>query len=537
MKKIIITALLCACQIWVFPQNKKPEMRALMYGKNQFYSVAPINSKIELLMSIDKSTKWVQCENSIENQPFTSYAFMEGCRQIKVIAFIPKKDIQNYRYSIIEDDTVQLAADAGPAAKLPANDGKAEIDLGNFDILNKKLRIEIYSLTEKSKVNTVVIYNKPIAPVQLLSASLVFTDLNNVEFATAELGDIGRFPIHSTQDKFSCIRLTIKPNELTFLHHVYIKNLSTGRIVFMANNWIYNGYGKYAHLQIDASYFTDPGDYQLIITPGALPAMESFISKYFPGKTKRINFTVLRQETIFERSATAGIGVLLLGIGTIIGLVIYFIKKRASKKLLKEQRLKNKAQLELSTVRSQLNPHFMFNALSGIQNLMNKNDVDQANRYLAKFARITRRVLDGKELTSLTDEKALLDDYLQMEQLRFGFNFEIVIDESLNAENIEIPAMLLQPFAENAVKHGIADMGKNGYIYITMNKDNHNILLGVRDNGKGFDKTRQNNGLGIQLIERKVALLNDIFPASLLSLNIQSACGATTVLFTLNNWL
>ena len=124
------------------------------------------------------------------------------------------------------------------------------------------------------------------------------------------------------------------------------------------------------------------------------------------------------------------------------------------------------AKLQLNSIRSQLNPHFLFNALSGIQNLINKNEIDNANKYLSKFARLTRNVLDDKELISLAQEKALLDDYLQMEQLRFGFNYEINAVENLDLNNIEIPSMLLQPFVENAIKHGIASKNNEGSVEI-----------------------------------------------------------------------
>ena len=101
---------------------------------------------------------------------------------------------------------------------------------------------------------------------------------------------------------------------------------------------------------------------------------------------------------------------------------------------------------------------------------MNKNETENANKYLSKFARLTRNVLDDKELISLSQEKTLLDDYLQMEQLRFGFKYEINTSANLDLENTEIPSMLLQPFVENAVKHGMAQKADNGKITIVFNK-------------------------------------------------------------------
>src|SRR5690606_26635686 len=125
-------------------------------------------------------------------------------------------------------------------------------------------------------------------------------------------------------------------------------------------------------------------------------------------------------------------------------------------------------------------------------NLMNKNEIDNANKYLSKFARLTRNVLDDKELISLSQEKTLLDDYLQMEQLRFGFTYEINHAGNLDLDNIEIPSMLLQPFVENAVKHGVAQNASDGKVIVTFIKQANDLVLTVTDNGSGFDTGKKN---------------------------------------------
>lgn len=194
-------------------------------------------------------------------------------------------------------------------------------------------------------------------------------------------------------------------------------------------------------------------------------------------------------------------------------------------------------QLQLAPVRSQLNPHFLFNALSGIQNLMNKNEIDNANKYLSKFARLTRNVLNNKELVSLAQEKTLLDDYLQMEQLRFGFKYEIKHDENLDLENIEIPSMLLQPFVENAVKHGIALKNTEGNIEITFSRNGNNLVFTVADNGKGFNAEKAYEGLGLSLSKNRIALLNSIYKETPFVLTINSGKEGTKISLTLTDWL
>ncbi|MNL29701.1 Sensor histidine kinase YehU [compost metagenome] len=195
------------------------------------------------------------------------------------------------------------------------------------------------------------------------------------------------------------------------------------------------------------------------------------------------------------------------------------------------------AKLQLNSIRSQLNPHFLFNALSGIQNLMNKNETDNANKYLSKFARLTRNVLDDKELISLSQEKTLLDDYLQMEQLRFGFKYEINQSENLDLDNIEIPSMLLQPFVENAVKHGISQKAANGQIMISFTKQANDLVLTVTDNGNGFDTGKKNSGLGLPLSDSRIALLNSIYKENRFNLAIQSTTKGTKISLTLTDWL
>ena len=205
--------------------------------------------------------------------------------------------------------------------------------------------------------------------------------------------------------------------------------------------------------------------------------------------------------------------------------------------LLSSHFLQKVAKLQLNSIRSQLNPHFLFNALSGIQNLMNKNEIDNANNYLSKFARLTRNVLDDKELISLSQEKTLLDDYLQMEQLRFGFKYEINCLEMLDLDNIEIPSMLLQPFVENAVKHGISQKANDGKIIITFIKQANDLVLTVTDNGNGFDTEKKNNGLGLQLSESRVELLNSIYKENRFILAIKSTTKGTKISLSLSDWI
>ena len=253
------------------------------------------------------------------------------------------------------------------------------------------------------------------------------------------------------------------------------------------------------YVRLDKSIFKKSGDYEISIQPlidwkkcfdcnMSAKDIEEYTARYTLSiALEQVNYT---KKELLQYTLMA---VLLVGFAFF--LLLYFNKKANKKKLAQKEQQENIAKLQLSSIRSQLNPHFLFNALAGIQNLMNKNEVDHANQYLAKFARLTRTVLDDKERISLAQEEKLLHDYLQMEQLRFGFTYKITHAESLDLPNIEIPSMLLQPFVENAVKHAVAVKPGAGEILISFLQKGHDLLLSVKDNGHGFDVMKQHTGL------------------------------------------
>ncbi len=196
------------------------------------------------------------------------------------------------------------------------------------------------------------------------------------------------------------------------------------------------------------------------------------------------------------------------------------------------------ANIQLKSVRSQLNPHFMFNALTSIQNLMNHQDTAGANHYLSKFADLTRHVLNSseQELISLEDELAIITDYLQMEQLRFGFRYDIHVDIKINKANTEIPAMLLQPFIENAAKHGVSKLQDKGEINVAIIKQDQDIVLIITDNGQGFNATADNKGFGLKLSNERIDLLNSIYKDQPIYLKTDSSTNGTKTTITLTNW-
>jgi hypothetical protein len=330
---------------------------------------------------------------------------------------------------------------------------------------------------------------------------------------------------------------SIRGFRFTFKEHVTVPYRMF--LIRTLNQKTYETQIEYDFLDNDFDFFNsnfkEPGDYVLVIepVPSGMEKNDEDQKLYF--KFKVLPPPIKSKTFSFIQVAGWGSGILLLLALVFMG--YYVFNKR---KLLKAKQQKELTRLKLKSIQSQLNPHFMFNALSSIQNLMNKNDIEGANRYLGKFSGLTRKVLDSSdaEMISLEDELKILEDYIQMEQLRFGFMYEIKTGENINTTNIEVPAMLLQPFVENAVKHGVSALNKDGKIRILASRVQNDLILQVEDNGAGFSEESINgNSKGIKLVKERIALLNQSFGSETLELKINSGQIGTTVILKLKNWV
>lgn len=163
---------------------------------------------------------------------------------------------------------------------------------------------------------------------------------------------------------------------------------------------------------------------------------------------------------------------------------------------LKKQRRKIELQNELNAskliaIQSQMNPHFIFNAITSIQDLILKGDIDNSYNYIIKFSKLVRQTLtfSDKEFIDIEEEIELLETYLQLEKLRFKEDFEFSIEIN-NAEDIKVPPMLIQPFVENAIKHGL--LHKNGLKKVSISFERNDALhCTVTDNGVGRLKAQE----------------------------------------------
>lgn len=175
---------------------------------------------------------------------------------------------------------------------------------------------------------------------------------------------------------------------------------------------------------------------------------------------------------------------------------------------------------EHKSLRAQINPHFFFNSLSSIQFFLAQNDRDSANRYLTKFAKLMRMILDNSRFSTVTlaDEIEYLHCYVDIEKMRLNnsFHFTVHIHPSLNADTIDVPAMIFQPFLENAIWHGIMAEQTDPLITMVFTQRDDVLRCEITDNGRGIDadvdhtknKAQKHRSAGIDIIRERLDLLS-----------------------------
>ena len=207
------------------------------------------------------------------------------------------------------------------------------------------------------------------------------------------------------------------------------------------------------------------------------------------------------------------------------GAIIYFIQKRnkqrqktAVAKVLTEKKM---TELEMQALKAQINPHFVFNCLNSIKGFIYEKNYEQADKYLDKFSDLLRSTMDNADaaIISLEEEIKYLDTYLQLEKLRFGdkFDYGILANPDMDKEKTFVPAMLLQPYVENAIRHGVRFLeNKKGKISILARREDGYLVCEIEDNGIGREKAaelKSNRHIeyqsrGMQLSRRRAELYN-----------------------------
>lgn len=226
-------------------------------------------------------------------------------------------------------------------------------------------------------------------------------------------------------------------------------------------------------------------------------------------KEKKLKDELIRKKNVFNYSL---IGTLILLLG-LIGFIFWTLKK---------VQIKNK-KIALQSLRREMNPHFIFNSLNSVNQFIATNNELEANQYLTKFSKLMRGVMENstEDFIPFQQELDLLQNYLALEKTRFAdkFDYEIHVDEGLNMQSLQVPGMLVQPFLENAIWHGLRYRTEKGFLKLSFEKLDHHLKIIIEDNGIGIEeskkqktqhqKTRQGRGMKNTL--ERIALLNDLY--------------------------
>ncbi len=234
-------------------------------------------------------------------------------------------------------------------------------------------------------------------------------------------------------------------------------------------------------------------------------------SKYSLAKTKQDLYTTTTKKQQ------------LLIYALIFGLILFGLASFFFYRSNKQQKLANNL-LALKSLRSQMNPHFIFNALNSVNNYISKNDERSANRFLSEFSTLMRAVLENSEedFIPLSKELELLELYVKLEHSRFSdkFNYSIYIDNYIDIDSFKIPPMLLQPYIENAIWHGLRYKEEQGFLNINLKQKNKDALeVIIEDNGIGRKKSavlktenqKKQRSKGMGNIKKRVAILNEMY--------------------------
>jgi len=230
------------------------------------------------------------------------------------------------------------------------------------------------------------------------------------------------------------------------------------------------------------------------------------------------------------------VSALILLVAIAVFVTRFFYQRRLRKVTEQRKRLQER----LTTLQSQLNPHFIFNSINSIEGLIIEENTQEANHYLSIFSSIMREALKNsdKTLVSLEEEIALMEKYIQIEQLRFGFQYSIQIGETISLAEIEVPPMLLQPVIENAVKHGASTLGEKGWIKIVVSLSGTSMVICISNNAADKKSSQPTaGGYGLTFTEQKIQHLKALFPSTPIEFSLDVSQGEAKAVFIFQDWM
>jgi ligand-binding sensor domain-containing protein len=243
------------------------------------------------------------------------------------------------------------------------------------------------------------------------------------------------------------------------------------------------------------------------------------INKYgVPSQTREVSFVIeklLWQKTWFK------ILMAFFIVGVLWTFIVYRIRRIRQQEKKKAEITNRISELEQKALRSQMNPHFIFNCLNSIQQYVAERDITGANNFITDFSRLIRMTLDlsTHSLISLCDELDYITTYLRVEKARLEgmFDYCLNIDQAINLHSVSLPPLLLQPYLENSIRHGIRyKTGSDGLIQINITQKNDGVQIRIQDNGIGREASKkykseyhiQYQSRGMTINEDRIKMLN-----------------------------
>ena len=241
---------------------------------------------------------------------------------------------------------------------------------------------------------------------------------------------------------------------------------------------------------------------------------------------KEMQFQMERQQAVAQEKIKRQelvkngylLGAILLALISILGYFLYKRRRDALEKRKVAEFNAKVAETELKALRSQMNPHFIFNSLNSISDFISKNDIQQADDYLVKFSKLTRSILENseKKWITLEEDLELMELYMQIEALRLDnkLNYHISVDDSVEPDNTLVPPLILQPFIENSIWHGIAPKQGDGQIDLLIKKDENMLEYVVEDNGVGrlatHTEDKKKGSFGVKITRNRIDIINHL---------------------------
>lgn len=257
---------------------------------------------------------------------------------------------------------------------------------------------------------------------------------------------------------------------------------------------------------------------------------------------------VVLEETVFDIDLKYSLSPIIEG-DRVIGVSVFadnVTERNARDRALAEAN-KKIGEFRLTALRSVMNPHFIFNALNSVQFFITKNDRLNALNYLSTFSKLIRGILTNSVTNTikLSEELELLKHYINLEMLRFEnkFTFQISIDDQLDLDSVQIPSLLVQPYVENAILHGLYNKSEAGMLTISVKEVENAVLFEIEDNGIGREAAARvkaqnfpkHKSMGTALTEERLRLINDYNNVSLETLDLMD--GSTPIGTRVRIWI